>query len=184
MDKNLEQRYAERRAKINVYRFDGNVGYCKLRCGLEFKFDAEDYNKIKDYTWSKSAPYIVNRYMGVYLHKFLFGNPNCVVDHIDGDPYNNTKANLRMCTQAENTRNLPVKRSNNTTGYKGVILVPSTGHYRARIVLNYHTCNIGTYPTAEEAAHAYDRKAIELFGEFARTNFPREYYEEKKEEVK
>ena len=33
---------------------------------------------------------------------------------------------------------------------------------------------LGMYKTKEEAARAYDQKAIELFGEFALLNFPEE----------
>jgi hypothetical protein len=32
--------------------------------------------------------------------------------------------------------------------------------------------HIGMYPTIEEAALAYDKKAVEMFGQFARLNFP------------
>jgi hypothetical protein len=47
--------------------------------------------------------------------------------------------------------------------------------WQARITFNRKTINIYAYKTEEEAARAYDKKAIELFGEFAQLNFPEEW---------
>lgn len=92
-----------------------------------------------------------------------------LVDHIDGDGLNNQDENLRHATHAENSRNRRLNR-NNTTGYKGVTLEKGK-YYRSRIRFNYKFINLGSFPTAIEAAQAYDTKALELFGRFARTNF-------------
>ena len=42
--------------------------------------------------------------------------------------------------------------------------------YRASIVKNRKKYNLGSYPTPELAALAYNKKAKELFGEFALLN--------------
>lgn len=101
-----------------------------------------------------------------------------VVDHIDRNPCNNKRSNLRGATKSQNGANRRSNR-NNTSGYKGVIIRggdTAPNKYRARIKLNYKGVHLGSFPTAEEAARAYDRAAIEAWGEFAVTNFPREDY--------
>jgi hypothetical protein len=39
----------------------------------------------------------------VYLHRFIMGSPSgYVVDHLDGNPLNNTRENLQIVTQSRN----------------------------------------------------------------------------------
>lgn len=89
------------------------------------------------------------------------------IDHINGDKRDNRLANLRLASRSGNSRNskLPV---NNTSGFKGV--TAEGGSYRARLLLNGVRTHVGLYPTATEAATAYDSAALEHYGEFARTN--------------
>jgi|TARA_R110002020_G_C15975619_1_gene747963 hypothetical protein len=47
--------------------------------------------------------------------------------------------------------------------------------WEAYIMFNQKNIYLGSYKTKEEAARAYDKKAIELFGEFAQLNFPEEW---------
>ena len=55
----------------------------------------------------------------------------------------------------------------------------------AQIQYQNKATHIGTYATKEEAAASYDKRAIELFGEYAKLNFPErleEYLAERKKE--
>ena len=99
---------------------------------------------------------------------------NQVVDHINRDTLNNSKSNLRLANKITNGQNMVSKTG--ACKYKGVSLSrkKKPHHrqtYRATIVHNKKQIYIGRFKTEVEAAKAYDKKAIELFGEFANTNF-------------
>jgi hypothetical protein len=96
-----------------------------------------------------------------------------VLDHIDCVKHNNFYQNLRWCSQHENSMNRGASK-NNTSGYKGVWVCkrnPKNIRYHAYIKHNWKRIHIGSFKTAIEAAEAYDRKATELFGKFAKLNF-------------
>ncbi len=102
------------------------------------------------------------------MHQFLLG---CVgIDHRNGDGLDNRRSNLRPATYAQNGANRRLS-SHNTSGFKGVVLKKSTGRWVAQIRVAGEQRHIGTYPTAEDAARAYDAAALAAFGEFARPNF-------------
>ena len=108
------------------------------------------------------------------LSRFLLGvnNPDECVDHINGDRFDNRKCNLRICTKAENNRN-KVKTQNKTTSkYKGVYWERSCNRWRVQMEKNGRRYNVGVFKDEVEAAKAYDKKALELYGEFACLNFP------------
>lgn len=107
----------------------------------------------------------------IYMHREIMGNPlNKEIDHINNDKLDNRKINLRLVTHSHNMMNY--KR--NTLGsskYKGVCWAKEENKWKAQIgfdKVNYH---IGYFKSEEEAAKAYDKKAKELFGEFAYINF-------------
>ena len=91
------------------------------------------------------------------------------IDHIDRNKSNNIWINLRECTASENKAN-STKQSNNTSGYKGVYWHKRANKFRAQIQFQKKLIHIGLFDTAEEAAAAYNTKAIELNGEFAGIN--------------
>ena len=86
------------------------------------------------------------------------------VDHIDGDRSNNIYENLRYATASENCANR--KRKDGKELPKGVFLVK--GKYRVGVEKHGKQYHVGFFKTVEEAKDAYERKAIELHGEFAR----------------
>jgi hypothetical protein len=139
--------------------------------------DDEDYPKIMFGTWhcTKSG-YVAGRLYGerVYLHRIIMeAKPHEEVDHEDDNPLNNQKYNLRLCTRSQNEA-AKTRRRDNISGYKGVTYNKFASKWKARTHLNGNEIHLGYFDTAEDAARAYDRKAKEIFGKFARLNFPEE----------
>ena len=107
----------------------------------------------------------------VYMHRVITGNDeSLVVDHINGDRLDNRKENLRLCHQKQNSANSR-KSKNNTTGFKGVCFYKRDGVYTAQLMKDRKMIYLGRFTKPEYAAAAYDLAAMNLFGDFANTNF-------------
>lgn len=138
--------------------------------------DESDWPHISGYQWYPREGYIVCG-RGFRLHRFLMGAvPGEVVDHVNGNPLDNRRSNLRICTQAENVRNRRKTTSTCSSKYKGVWFANRQAHtekpWRAHIRIQGKPTYIGSYATEVEAAHAYDAAALKHHGKFARPNFP------------
>lgn len=109
----------------------------------------------------------------IRMHRFLLNvSPGILVDHRDGNGLNNTRANLRIASIAENNRNR--KAISARAGFKGVRAVGPK--WRAEIRRGTDRLHLGMFSTPTEAAIAYDAAALDLFGEFACLNFPKEVH--------
>lgn len=139
--------------------------------GKTFQVDATDIDKISHLYWSvrRSYPHYVFAFMNgqkISLHRFLLdAQTNDIVDHVNRDTTDNRRANLRICTTQNNTRNksLPV---NNTSGVIGVCR-ESGGKWRAYITLN--DVNYKLY-SGDDKDQAIRRRLLAekvYFGEFA-----------------
>lgn len=110
----------------------------------------------------------------VAAHRLIMGCPKEMqVDHINGNRLDCRKSNLRICTNQQNQWNR--RPEGGSSKYKGVWLFKKVKKWTAKIYLNNKNVYIGIFKTEIEAAKAYDKKAKELFGEFARLNFPNEH---------
>lgn len=131
--------------------------------------DAADLPIVGAGRWSRvKSGYAVQRRDGrfVYMHRLIEPDGEAA-DHIDGDKMNNRRANLRSCTQAENSRNRRRLSRNNSSGVKGVSRVwGSPSRWRARIWLDRREIFLGSFATKQEALAAYAKASEELHGEF------------------
>lgn len=139
--------------------------------GAKFFFDIEDYERIKQHTWGLRTGYFaatINK-KHVKLHRFILNlKYNESADHIDCNTANNRRQNLRKCTDQQNHFNRSKNRG--TSIYKGVCWIKKKNKWRSSIGYNGRTIYLGEYKNEIDAAKAYNKKAIELFGEFARIN--------------
>jgi hypothetical protein len=118
------------------------------------------------------------------MHRVIMHTPDHLkVDHEDRNPLNCREYNMRDCTRAQNNRN---KSAYGKSRYVGVSFQNQkrpSGKIDTYITANiYHdkiVYRLGIFPTEELAAETYDKKALELFGEFANLNFPEKIEEYK-----
>ncbi|UCD51523.1 MAG: HNH endonuclease [Phycisphaerales bacterium] len=156
---------------------DDDVRYIALTKGKFALVDAADYEWLSRYKWTASCKgdkcyaYRKDKGRHVLMHRLIMqAPPGLVVDHIDGNSCNNRRHNLRVCTQAQNCRNARPRVG--TSGFKGVRAQNTPGRFVAEITFEGRHDYIGSFTDEIEAAIAYDLRAIVLFAEFARLNFP------------
>ena len=137
-----------------------------------FAFFAPSYSGGGKFVAARNVPKPNGKQQHLYLHRFIMNAPQgLIVDHIDGNPLNNKRENLRLATVAENGQNRG-KPATNTSGFKGVDFHKGTGKFRAQITVNKKRITLGYFLTASDAACEYDQAAIQHYGEFAQVNFP------------
>jgi hypothetical protein len=127
-----------------------------------------------------SKKYIVfseygRKYLHVEIAKRMGLDTSQQIDHIDGSYLNNRRDNLRSANSYQQQWNRKIRARNNTSGYKGVSYDKRNGKYVAAIYFKSERIYLGSYLTAKEAAEMYDLYASDLFGEFARLNFPGDF---------
>ena len=151
----------------------------------EVKFalvDDEDYDFISKLSWhicdkgyAKSSSIVIDeiRYKKtIRMHRLIINaSKGLEIDHINGDKLDNRKQNLRVCSHKENCYNRPSKVGTSSK-FKGVSMMKLTSSYKWRAVIrmNGEDYHLGLFESEEDAAIAYNEKAKEFFGEFARLN--------------
>ena len=153
--------------------------------GQEVLIDSEDYELVKGFQWRIITPmprcpdkrYVMawRRRMSIYMHRLIAGaDSGEEVDHANGNGLDNRKNNLRIATRSQNQANkgkIPMRGRHGTSQYKGVCWDKSRNSWAASITVNRRSRGLGRYSSEEEAARAYDKAALEAWGEFARLNF-------------
>ena len=169
---------AERLKKQNKYDLSGEYGIgWTSNTNQEFYFDIEDYDKIKNYCWREctgnSGQYhfvgtsikINDKRSTLPMHKLII-QEDCT-DHIDRNPFNNKKENLRPATMQQNTINRSIMTTNKS-GFIGVRWNNEINKWTAHICTNYISKNIGSFDSLRDAIIARLKAELKYFGkEFA-----------------
>jgi hypothetical protein len=112
---------------------------------------------------------------GMYLHRFVLNAPDRIyVDHVNHDPLDNRKQNLRLCTCSQNAANGVGRPEKRISKYKGVGWRASIRRWYAQIKTGGRCKKLGYFEDEDLAAAAYDRAASTLWGSFAKLNLPQE----------
>lgn len=149
--------------------------------------DDEDFEKVNQFKWCAGVKNNVvyamrriristGRWSTQKLHRFILGitDPKIQIDHRDHDGLNNQRENLRVCTNRQNQQNVRKLTAWATTSqFKGVCQRRRDNKWRSRIEVNGKREHLGYFNSEVEAAIAYDRAALQHFGEFAHTNSER-----------
>lgn len=146
-----------------------------LTRGIFAIVDDQDYEALSKHRWHASRDgyalrreYPSRRY--IMMHRVI-ANPGeeYEVDHINHNPSDNRRENLRICTSSQNKMNRIADKKGRTSQYRGVYfnsLRINSKPWYANIGLNNKSIYIGCYKTEDEAYAAYQLKARELHGEF------------------
>lgn len=149
--------------------------------GAEVLLDLEDAHLL-DRAWHLSAPrkpgyprYVRHklprgsRPSCLYLHRLIAcPDEGQVVDHINGNTLDNRRANLRVCSHGENTRNRGAQSNNlSGEGLKGAWWHAQRGYWVSQICVSGKRQYLGRFDTEEQAHAAYAAASKNLHGEFA-----------------
>lgn len=150
--------------------------------------DDEDYKWACTYNWcasfstgglvyayrsAKKAEQVSGKPYAVFLHREILGlgiDSSIQGDHRNHDSLDNRRKNLRKCTRSQNMGNQ--RKTRGSSRYKGVTWNKGVRKWQAAISLNKRSRHLGYHIDEVDAARAYDRAALEQWGEFACLNFP------------
>lgn len=144
----------------------------KKRIG-ETIVDEENYNDLIKYKLS------LNNYISGYingkktlLHRYIMNyNGENYIDHINNNPLDNRKCNLRIVTPKQNSLN---KKSvkNSSSQYIGVYFDNKSKKWHCSIKVDNKKIHLGGFDNEIKAAKIRDIATLKYYGEYGNLNFP------------
>lgn len=159
-----------------------------LSQGLVALVDDDMYDELMQYNWHaykhRNTYYAVRNvelYPGarttVKMHRQIMrALPGEIIDHKSGNGLDCQRENLRIATSSQNAANKRAHKGSKSK-FKGVSWHKQHMKWYSCIQINGKQKFLGLFIDESEAARAYDRAAIEHFGEYAKINFPLEEYQ-------
>lgn len=151
----------------------------KLTKGQYTLVDNEDFERLNAHKWHanwsektgsfyamRNSKTVNGKAKNIYMSREIMQPPaKMIVDHINHDTLNNQRNNLRICTYSQNGMNCR-KKTNNTSGYKGVS--SQGGKWKAQIMVNRKYIYLGLFNTSLLAFQAYCTACVKYHGEFSK----------------
>ena len=144
--------------------------------------DDEDFAELNKFKWhvaKRSNIFYAKRNVNnngerktIFLHREIMSKylkKGLLIDHINHNGLDNRKSNLRTATHAQNNQNR-TSNLNSTSKYLGVYFYKRSLKWMARISIKNKAIYIGIYANEEDAAKAYNKAALEQYGEYANLN--------------
>lgn len=133
----------------------------------KFLIDLDDLERVKDHKWRCwKKRFFTGNFKPISIHTFLL-NPKegQVIDHINGNPADNRRCNLRITTQDKNCINKDLQ-SNNTSGVAGVSWDKARNRWAPEIAIKRKRCHLGRYQKFEDAVYARYIAELVIFDDF------------------
>ena len=123
--------------------------------------------------YARKKNYLGQRDKEVLVHRLILeqkiGRPLLqteLCDHLDGNPQNNTRQNLRVATKEQNAYNSKI-RKNNTSGFRNVHWCERDKNWSTYINVNKKRKYLGIFSTPEEAYDVYCKASKQYHGDFS-----------------
>lgn len=140
-------------------------------------FDKEDYDLLSQYVFKiDTHGYVQCRKLNtkdkwIMVHRLIMNCPDDKeVDHVFGTKHDNRKSQLRICTHLQNQRNKSTKKKYLGVYKNNFAVFGSISNYYAQIKINGKNKHVANCNTEIEAAIAYNKAALQYYGEFANLN--------------
>jgi hypothetical protein len=150
--------FNRKKEKVGETIVDEDNYYYLIQFGWSLKPNGYAYGRIEDKTHN-----LLHR----YILKYTGDN---MVDHINNNPLDNRKCNLRIVTPSENSRNKSFNK-NSSSKYIGVSLTYNN-KWRSQITINNKNIFLGIFENEIDAAKSRDVATKEHFGKYGKLNFP------------
>jgi hypothetical protein len=162
----VRNKYSKLRGVIPV--IGPGIGYIELTRGLYSIVDSSSLEVLSGISWYAQRgghrKFYASRHVLTKnrMHHVLLNVPDgMVVDHINGDSLDNRLCNLRLCTQADNMRNLRRKMLP-ISGIRGVYWSKRQQKYQSSIKIAGKPVHLGTNSDPYVLSAIYEAKRIEV----------------------
>jgi hypothetical protein len=138
----------------------------------EILISPESVENIRKYKWRKMDDYYKSTIDGKekMLHRFLLNaKDEDIVDHINNNTKDNRFENLRISNSSNNAHNR-TKKEGAASKYHGVFYNKQSNMWFSYIRKDGKVYRLSSYKEEIKAAIAYNIKAKELYGDFAKLN--------------
>ena len=141
----------------NEYYVKNNIAHIIIRNNrneniCETTIDVEDLERVLKHKWKIGTWGYISNYKLGFLQRFILNNynKNEIIDHIDRNPLNNCKNNLRISNKSTNAFNCDI-RSNNKSGVTGVCYIPKINLWRSYINYQGKRIELGYFKNKKDA---------------------------------